>query len=163
MVTTETQIELLTRTAMASWKQVIGRVDELLSSTGDDGLEKEVAPGRNRIFYLVGHLAAVSDRLFPLLGLGERLHPEYDTEYLENPDTHTTSKVPASELRKAWTDINSKLTAAMEALRPEQWLEKHTAVSEEDFAKDPLRNRLAVLLSRTNHASFHIGQIRLTQ
>jgi len=163
MVTTETKIELLTRTAIASWKQVIGRVDELLSSTSDDGLEKEVAPGRNRIFYLVGHLAAVSDRLFPLLGLGERLHPEFDAEFLENPDTHAPTKVSAADLRKAWTDINSKFTAAIEALRPEQWLEKHTAVSDEDFAKDPLRNRLAVLLSRTNHASFHVGQIRLTQ
>jgi len=57
--------------------------------------------------------------------------------------------------------VNSKLTAAFETLTPQQWLEKHTAVSAEDFAKDPTRNRLAVLMSRTNHAAFHTGQAAL--
>jgi len=42
------------------------------------------------------------------------------------------------------------------------WL-SHTAVSDEDFSKNPTRNRLAVFLNRTNHASFHIGQIALTK
>jgi hypothetical protein len=32
---------------------------------------------------------------------------------------------------------------------------------EEDDAEDPTRNRLAVLLSRTNHMSYHLGQITL--
>jgi hypothetical protein len=40
-------------------------------------------------------------------------------------------------------------------------LRRHNAVSEEDYAKDPTRNRLAVLLSRTNHMSYHLGQITL--
>jgi hypothetical protein len=34
-------------------------------------------------------------------------------------------------------------------------------MTDEDYAKDPMRNRLSVLLSRTNHLSFHIGQIIL--
>jgi hypothetical protein len=38
------------------------------------------------------------------------------------------------------------------------WAHRHSAVSEEDFAKDPSRNRFAVLLSRTNHLSYHLGQ-----
>jgi hypothetical protein len=38
------------------------------------------------------------------------------------------------------------------------WLQRHTAVSEEDFAKDTSRNRFAILLSRTNHLSYHLGQ-----
>jgi len=41
--------------------------------------------------------------------------------------------------------------------RGPDWLARHTAVSEEDFAKDPSRNRFAVLLSRTNHLSYHLG------
>jgi hypothetical protein len=32
---------------------------------------------------------------------------------------------------------------------------------EDDYAKDPTRNRLSVLLSRTNHMSYHLGQIPL--
>jgi hypothetical protein len=38
------------------------------------------------------------------------------------------------------------------------WLERHAAVSVEDFAKDGSRNRFAILLGRTNHLSYHLGQ-----
>jgi uncharacterized damage-inducible protein DinB len=158
-----TQLEQVTATAINSWKQVIGRIDQGLASASDDSLELEVAPGRNRVFYLLGHLTAVHDRLFSLLGLGERLHPELDKDFLEEPDHHAPNSFSPASLRTAWAEVNGKLIAAFESLRPEEWLERHTAVSEEDFAKDPTRNRLAVLLSRTNHASFHTGQIRLTQ
>ena len=44
-----------------------------------------------------------------------------------------------------------------------QWLERHSSVSEEDFAKEPLRNRLAMMLSRTNHVSMHVGQALLAK
>lgn len=115
------------------------------------------------MFYLVGHLTATHDRLFPLLNLGQRLHPEFDEAFLTNPDRTSPDLVSASALREAWSKVNTKLTAAFEALTPEEWLQKHSAVSEEDFAKDPLRNRLAVLISRTNHASFHTGQAILAK
>jgi uncharacterized damage-inducible protein DinB len=155
--------ELFANTAVNSWKLVIGQLNKILASLSDEELQKEVAPGRNRILYLVGHLAAVHDRMFPLLGLGDRLHPELDAPFIENPDRKVAHNLSPGELRGAWTEVNTKLTAAFEALRPEQWLERHTAVSEEDFRKEPHRNRLAVLLSRTNHASFHTGQIRLAK
>jgi hypothetical protein len=45
----------------------------------------------------------------------------------------------------------------------EDWLKKHTAVSDEDFVKDPTRNRLAILMNRTNHASYHLGQAALAR
>lgn len=158
-----TDLERMTATAVNTWKQTINRIDQALSSISDAELEQQVANGRNRVFYLVGHLTAVHDRLFLLLGLGARSHPALDAEFLDNPDTHRPSSLAAADLRNAWTEVNTKLTAAFESLRPEEWLEKHTAVSAEDFAKEPLRNRLSVLLSRTNHASFHWGQIRLTR
>jgi hypothetical protein len=31
----------------------------------------------------------------------------------------------------------------------------------EDFLKNPLRNRLAVLMNRTGHLSYHLGQAAL--
>jgi hypothetical protein len=105
----------------------------------------------------------VHDRLFPLLGLGERLHPELDEPYITNADGGLTDPVSASDLKKAWSEVNGKLTAAFEGFTPEEWLQKHTAVSDEDFAKDPTRNRLAVVMSRTNHASFHSGQAVLAK
>jgi hypothetical protein len=158
-----TNEELFAGIAVNSWKQIIARLDQMFSAIRDEDLKQPIAPGRNRVFYLLGHLTAVHDRMFPLLGLGERMHSELDAAFLDNPDGPAVDAVSPANLRKAWTEINSKLTTAFEALRPAQWLEKHTAVSEQDFAKEPLRNRLAVLMSRTNHASFHSGQIRLTQ
>jgi hypothetical protein len=47
------------------------------------------------------------------------------------------------------------------SLSAADWLKKHGAVSEEDFLKEPLRNRLAILLSRTNHLTYHLGQTAL--
>jgi hypothetical protein len=163
--------ELFTQTTIQSWKLAIERLDKLFSSVSDAELQTTVAPGRNRVFYLLGHLTAVSDRLFPLLGLGERAHPELDDDFLSNPDVKSPDvkspdgkspdRVSADDLRRAWSEVHERLTAAFVALPPAEWLQKHDAVSAEDFAKEPLRNRLAVLLSRTNHASFHAGQIIL--
>ena len=48
-----------------------------------------------------------------------------------------------------------------EFLTTAQWFEKHTAVSEEDFTKEPHRNKLSVVLSRTNHLAYHVGQLAL--
>ena len=55
------------------------------------------------------------------------------------------------------------LTNAFERFTLEDWLQKHTAVSDEDFAKDPTRNRLAIVMSRTSHASYHSGQAALAK
>ncbi|HWE84890.1 MAG TPA: DinB family protein [Terracidiphilus sp.] len=157
-MTTEEQ---LSNAALNSWKLVTGRLDAALAPLSNEQLQKQVAPGKNRLFYLIGHLTAVHDRMFATLGLGERVHPELDEVYITNPDRALPDPVSAADLKKAWGDVNSKLTAAFEKLTPQQWLEKHTAVSDEDFAKDPTRNRLAVLMSRTNHAAFHTGQAAL--
>lgn len=149
--------------ALHAWKITINRFDGAVVTLSDEQLQQQVAPGKNRLLYLVGHLTAVHDRLFPLLGLGERLHPEFDEIYLTNPDRAIPDTIPVSELKRAWSDVNSRLTAQFEKLSPSQWLEKHTAVSDEDFAKDPSRNRMAILISRTNHAAFHTGQAALVK
>jgi uncharacterized damage-inducible protein DinB len=152
---------MLANAALNSWKLVIGRLDAAIAPLSDEQLQRQIAPGKNRLLYLVGHLTAVHDRMFPMLGLGERLHPELDEIYITSPDRSRPDPVSADKLKRAWSEVNGKLTAAFEKLTPQQWLEKHTAVSDEDFAKDPTRNRLAVLLSRTNHATFHTGQAAL--
>ena len=93
-----------------------------------------------------------------MLGLGDRLHPELDDAYITNADKVLVDPLSAIELRRAWNEVNDKLTAAFERFTLEDWLQKHAAVSDEDFIKDPMRNRLAVVMNRTSHASFHSGQ-----
>ena len=153
---------VMVRNAVSSWKQWVAQIDKTIGGFGDEELQREVAPGRNRLYYLLGHLTAVHDRLFSTLRLGKRLHPELDEEFIVKADkTDLDDELPAGELRAAWREVNEKLTAAMEKLSAEEWLERHDSVSPEDFAKEPQRNRLAVLLSRTTHAAMHEGQMRL--
>ncbi len=64
--------------ALRGWKSNVERVDKLFGTLSPEQLEQQVAPGKNRLIYLWGHLAAVNDGLLPLLGIGERLHPELD-------------------------------------------------------------------------------------
>jgi DinB superfamily len=158
-----TNDEILSMTVLNSWKLLIGRFDKTLEQLTDEQLQRQVAPGKNRVFYLLGHLTAMHDRMFPLLGLGERLHPELDETYIANPDSVLADPLSATELRRAWAEINNVLIAAFEGFSLQDWLQEHAAVSDEEFAKDPSRNRLAVVMSRTNHASYHSGQAALAK
>jgi len=158
-----TSEDLFAVTALNSWKLVVGRFDQSLAQLTDEQLQKQIAPGKNRLFYLVGHLTAVHDRMIPMLGIGERLHPELDETYITSPDKALPDPISAADLKKVWIEVNTRLTTAFETFRAADWLQRHEAVSEEDFAKDPSRNRLAVVLSRTNHLSFHSGQAVLAK
>jgi uncharacterized damage-inducible protein DinB len=143
---------------------VIDRTTKSIAALSDEDLQRQVAPNKNRIYYLLGHLTATSDRLLPLLRLSERLRPELDDQFLTSPDrSYADKELESAELRKVWSEVNEKLTKLIETLQPEQWLERHASVSEEDFAKEPHRNRLAVLISRINHVAYHQGQIQLTK
>ena len=153
--------EALVTSALNSWKSTIERADKLFSPLTTGQLQKEVAPGKNRLIYLWGHLTAVHDRMLPLLSLGERLHPEFDELFLSNPDKAIADLPTAEAIKKCWDEVNRKLHAGFESLSGTEWLQKHASVSEEDFAKDPSRNRFAILLSRTSHIAFHLGQTAL--
>jgi hypothetical protein len=155
--------ELFATTAVNSWKQIVNRLDERFAPLDDEQLQKQVAPNKNRLLYLLGHLTVVHDRMLPLLGIGERLHPELDEAYVTNPDQTISDPLSASDLKKAWGEVNTAITSAVEKFSADDWLSKHNAVSDEDFSKNPTRNRLAVFLNRTNHASFHTGQMALAK
>jgi uncharacterized damage-inducible protein DinB len=156
-----TSHKLSVQVAINSWRLVLERVNKILLTLSDDQLLKEVAPGRNRVIYLWGHLTAVHDAMFPILGLGERLHPELDATFVASPDKSAAQLPSVGDLRRYWEEVNGKLLSQFETLSESEWLQRHYAMSEEDYAIDPTRNRLAVLLSRTNHMSYHLGQMTL--
>jgi hypothetical protein len=154
--------QLAVSVAIASWKNTVGRADKIFSALTEEQFLREVAPGRNRIIYLLGHLTTVHDAMHTILGFGARLHPELDAIFVTQPD-RAIEKLPAtSDLMKHWTEVNASLFEKFANLSPQEWLQRHMAMSDEDYAKDPTRNRLNVLLSRTNHLSYHLGQIILT-
>jgi DinB superfamily len=108
---------VVVRNALNSWKQVLAQTDKTLAAFGDEELQREVAPGRNRVYYLLGHLTAVHDRMFDAVRVGSRLHSELDEQFIVKADkTDLDDELPAGELRRGWREVNEKLTAAMEKL-----------------------------------------------
>ena len=152
---------LFVKMALQSWESQVKRAGNLLNTLSDEQLLREIAPGRNRGIYLFGHLIAVHDAMLTLFGLGERLHPELDEAFLSNPDRSGKEVPSLSELRQYWPELHTRLQEHFDTLSPEQWLQRHTAVSEADFEKEPHRNKLNVLLSRTSHLAYHLGQLVL--
>jgi len=140
------------------WKAQLERADKLFGSLSSDDVLREIAPGKNRLLYLWGHLTAIHDAMLPLLGMGERLYPEFDVAFVSNPDKSQAAIPSHEQVRQAWTTVNGELLEGLEKMSWSDWVQRHTAVSEEDFAKDTSRNRFAILLSRTNHLSYHLGQ-----
>ena len=127
----------------------------------DEQLQKEVAPGRNTGTYLLGHLIAVHDDMLVLLDMGEKLFPELHEPHLKQADKVATQTKSASELRIMYEKQNTLLQQKFEKMSPDEWFEKHTAVSEADFAKEPHRNKLNIIVTRTSHLQYHTGQIAL--
>jgi hypothetical protein len=153
------QPELLIKMVLDAWHSKVGQFDKLLSELSDDELLKEVAPGRNRGIYLLGHLTALADSIFFLLGY-EKLAPHLFKPFVQTPDKENVDVPTVNELRQEWIKVATMLREKMAAISSDEWFEKHTAVSEEDFEKEPHRNKLNVVLSRVSHVDYHLGQIQ---
>jgi len=153
--------ELFVKMALDGWLAQVNATDSLFSKLSDEQLIQEIAPGRNRGIYLLGHLAAVHDLMLPLLRFEESIYPQLHPVFVYSPDKAVADLPSISELRAQWTRVNEKLAVHFASLPPDEWFTRHANISPEDFAKEPHRNRLNVLLVRTNHLSNHRGQLAL--
>jgi hypothetical protein len=150
---------MFAKTILKSWELQGNRLTEFFNNATDEMLAKETATGRNSGIYLLGHLVAVNDAMFPLLGLGSKLYPHLENPFIKSPDKSGLDYPSISELKRYWGEVHEKLSARFRELSPAEWLSKHEAVSTEDFAKEPFRNKLNVMVSRTTHMSYHLGQL----
>ena len=155
------QQESLIKAVLLAWSANVKRLNTLFNELTEKELMAEIAPGKNRGIYLLGHLTAVNDRMIPLLGFGNRAYSHLDNAFIEHPDRTITDLPTLQELKSQWTAGNETLERHFNSLSPDQWLQRHTMVSEEDFIKEPHRNKFSVLLSRTNHLAYHWGQLVL--
>src|SRR5258708_8180798 len=146
--------QLMIDTALASWRQAVAQASETFNSLTDDQFQREVAPGKNRVLYLLGHLTAVNDAMLTILGLGDRLHPELDAMFIKNPDKAIEELPTAADLKKYWAEVNESVLRRMEPLSPQEWLQRHAAMTAEDLVKNPTRNPLATLLPPPTHPSY---------
>jgi len=153
------QQQLFVKMALDAWNVQVDRTTKLFDSLSDAQLQQEVAPGRNSGVYLLGHLTAVHDGIFPLFGLKERTYPQLEEVFVKNPDKSGIEKTETQRLREYWKDVNQTLLRHFNQLSVDEWFQKHAAVSDDDFEKEPYRNKLNVILNRTNHLANHLGQL----
>jgi len=151
--------DIFVKMALDGWYGQVKATNAIFEKLTDEELMNEVAPGRNRGIYLLGHLAAVHDLMLPLLRLGEAMYPELPPIFLDAPDKSIPQLPPVARLREQWHTVNEKLSAEFGRLPAAEWFTRHNNVSPEDFEKEPHRNRLNVLLTRTSHLSNHRGQL----
>lgn len=155
------QQALFVKMALDTWSREMNAADKLLATLSDEQLMREVVPGRNRGIYLVGHLIAEHDMMLPLLRFREALQPQLHKPFVDEADK-AVAELPALErLRVQWKEVNDTLMQHMRSLPAEEWFTRHANISEADFPKEPHRNRLNVLLSRTSHLAYHRGQLVL--
>ena len=149
--------------ALRNWRSNVDRAGKLFGNLSQEQLLQEVAPGKNRVIYVWGHLTAFNDALIPLLGFGARIHPELDLMFVSNPDRTVPTILLGEDLKIIWQETSQILWTGFSKVSVADWLHKHGAVSEEDFLREPHRNRFTILLARTAHIAYHLGQAKLSE
>ena len=146
---------------LIQWKTYVARTQKVIDNISEENFTKAIVPGGNSPSWVLGHLADADDALLELFGIGKRLYPELKTIYHHERGTNQSGHLSKADLDKKWKEISAALDAAFKSWSEQEWLSRHTAVSEEDFKKEPHRNRLNVMLSRVAHKASHLGQIAM--
>jgi uncharacterized damage-inducible protein DinB len=136
-------------------------MQKILDTISEDDFFKPIVPSGNSPSWLLGHLADTDDALLNVLGIRERLFPELDTIYHHERGSNQAGHFSKAELNAKWKTIVAELDKAFKSMTESDWLGRHTLVSEEDFKKEPHRNKLNVMLTRVTHKASHIGQIAM--
>jgi uncharacterized damage-inducible protein DinB len=161
METITAQLNLVVKMTLTARDVQNSYLNKLIASLSDEQLAKEIAPGRNTGIYLFGHLVAVNDAMLPLMGFGDRLYPALENVFITSPDKSGLAMPTITELKENLKAINEKLAINFKSASADEWLSRHMSVSPEDFAKEPHRNKMNIVISRTNHMAYHLGQMQL--
>jgi DinB superfamily len=153
--------QIIVKMILDRWYAQVKNFDTALNALTDEQLQHEISPNKNRGIYLLGHLIAVHDDMLRLLDMGDKMYPELFEPFIKSPDKSIPEIPAAKDLRAFWSKQNEVLTQKFDSLQPAEWFEKHTAVTAEEFIKEPHRNKLNIIITRTSHLSYHLGQFVL--
>jgi len=154
--------KLIITQCLAAWEQRVAQATKIFDSLSDWAMDAEIAPGRNKVVYVIGHLLAVHDRMIEAMELGERSHADLDHLFIDaqQPDAVYPD---TAWLKESWGKLHQFLNEKFNQMTIEDWMSKHIYVTAEEFATQPERNKLNLLISRTNHLSSHNGQLLLVK
>ncbi len=144
---------------LLQWDIYNRRTLKALDAISEEDLHKPIVPGGNAPSWLMGHLADTDDALLELFGVRNRMFPELAKIYHHERGSNHVGHLSKEELSTKWKAILTELDCAFKRWSESEWHSRHMAVSEEDFKKEPHRNKLNVMLSRVSHKASHLGQI----
>lgn len=146
---------------LLQWHTYNRRMQKVLDTIGEEDFIKPIIAGGNSPSWLLGHLADTDDALLELFGIRSRLFPELGQIYTHVRGTNQSGHLSKPELILKWNAILAELDRSFNSMSESDWHTRHRSVSEEDFKKEPHRNKLNVMLSRVTHKASHLGQIAM--
>jgi uncharacterized damage-inducible protein DinB len=146
---------------LLQWDTYNNRMQKVLDNITEENFNKPVTAGANSPSWILGHLADTDDKLLELFGIRKRLFPELEKIYHHERGSNQSGHLKKTELITKWRSILAELNLAFKAMSESDWHGRHQAVSEEDFKKEPHRNKLNVMLSRVAHKASHLGQVAM--
>lgn len=153
--------QLMVKMIFDRWNDLLKSCDTLINELSDEQLQKEIVPGKNRGIYLLGHLIAVHDDMLRLLDLGDKQHPELFEPFVKSPDKAVADLPSIAVLRAFWKKQNEYLSDKFKSVSTDEWFNRHTAVTAEEFVNEPHRNKLNIMITRSSHLAYHTGQLIL--
>jgi len=151
----------LISTSLQKWNEHNKRLLSLVEKLSEEQLEEEIALGKNTGKYLLGHLAAINNHIIVLFGLAKNPQPELDDIFLFTPDKTVAHNYTVAMLKQILLESIQGLDEKIKGLTEAEWLDRHMNVSDEDFKTQTHRNKINVLINRTLHLAYHLGQLSL--
>jgi len=146
---------------LLQWTTYNTRMQKMMDATSEQNFSSSITPNGNSPSWLFGHLVDTDDKLLELFAIRSRLFPELEKIYHHDRGTNQTGHLSKAELTTKWKAITAELDKAFKSYGEEDWMGRHTAVTKEDFEKEPQRNRLNVMLGRVSHKASHLGQVAM--
>ncbi len=146
---------------LIQWDTYNRRMQKVIETISDENFQRPVVPDGNSPSWLLGHLVDTDDALLQLFGISERMFPELAKVYHHERGSNQSGHLSKTDLAEKWKAVLAKLDEAFKSMNENDWLGRHMSVTEEDFKKEPHRNKLNVMLSRVGHKASHLGQIAM--
>ncbi len=146
---------------LIQWDTYNRRMQKVIETISDENFQRPVVPDGNSPSWLLGHLVDTDDALLQLFGISDRMFPELAKVYHHERGTNQAGHLSKTDLAEKWKAVLAKLDEAFKSMNENDWLGRHMSVTEEDFKKEPHRNKLNVMLSRVGHKASHLGQIAM--
>jgi hypothetical protein len=77
------QENLIIDQCIKAWEQRITQATKLIDALSEWAMDTEIASGRNKVVYVIGHLLVVHDKLIEGMELGDRRHADLDKLFFD--------------------------------------------------------------------------------